>query len=191
MSGLSEEEQPLRSQRRQDDSVRVSSGRDATVAFAAPAHFGTHAHFVLGGCCSAAGTMLGSPPVAAGCSAVGMATGMFCCPLALATLSTPVGPPGMHLSPVNVCSQCSVARHWLRQGITSHNPVFGLQAVPVVHIAMHPPAARSAAADPRASAVMVLAPANVFGEPVWQPAKPAPQRRSANSRPLHDLMFPS
>src|SRR4051812_21698092 len=148
MSGLSEEEQPLRSQRRQANSVRVSSGRDSTVAFAAPADFGNQAHFVLGGCCSAAGTMLGSPPVAAGCSAVGMATGMFCCPLALATLSTPVGPPGMHLSPVNVCSQCSVARHWLRQGITSHNPVVGLQAGPGGHIAMPPPAARPAGAGP-------------------------------------------
>jgi hypothetical protein len=64
-----------------------------------------------------------------------------------------------------------------------------LQAVPVVHIAMHPPALRSAAADPRASAVMVVAPANVFGEPVWQPAKPAPHRRSAKKRALLDLMF--
>jgi hypothetical protein len=77
----------------------------------------------------------------------------------------------------------------LRQGITSHSPVFGLQAVPVVHMAMHPPAARSAADVPRASAVMVAAPAKVFGEPVWHPAKPAPHRRSAKKRALLDLMF--
>ena len=41
---------------------------------------------------------------------------------ALAMLSTPVGAPGMHLSPVKLCSQCSVARHWLRQGSTSQSP---------------------------------------------------------------------
>lgn len=63
--------------------------------------------------------------------------------------------------PVNVPPQgSSVGR--------SHRPLFGLHTVPLVHIAMQPPAARLAAAAPTAAAVMVAAPMAVSGLPVLQ-----------------------
>jgi hypothetical protein len=128
----------------------------------------------------------------AGSDDIGTPTGMFgLFLLALATLSTPVGAPGMHLSPVKVCSQCSVAWQWLRQGSTSQSPVCGLQAVPWVHMAMHPPAARSATALPMASAVIVVAPASVLVPPVWQAARVAALSRAAKERTPGDPMFPS
>src|SRR5256885_12755699 len=119
-------------------------------------------HLPFGGCCSAAGTTVGPPVV--GVDAVGTPTGMFGL-FAFATLSIPVGAPGMHLSPVKVCSQCSVAEHWLRQGSTSQRPFCGLQAVPLVQMAMQPPPARSATALPIAKAGIFAAPADAPGPP--------------------------
>src|SRR5712671_3904691 len=147
-------------------------------------------HFPLGGCCSAAGTTVGTP--VAGSDDIGTPTGMFgLFLLAFATLSTPVGAPGRHLSPVKVCSQCSVAWHWLRQGSTSQSPVCGLHPVPLVHMAMQPPAARSATALPIASAVIVDAPTKVLVPPVWQAAKAVAHSRAAKGRTPGDPMFPS
>ena len=39
--------------------------------------------------------------------------------------------PGMHFQEVAVISQCSAGSQSPRQGISSHNPVAGLQVVPV------------------------------------------------------------
>src|SRR5439155_1741499 len=67
-----------------------------------------------------------------------------------ALLSTPVMVSGTHLISVIVCAHRSPEPHLPWQGSDSHNPDLGLQNVSPVQIAMHPPAARDAAAAPMA-----------------------------------------
>jgi len=93
--------------------------------------------------------------------------------LVFTNVSTVVGPPATHFAPLNVCSQCSFAAHSPRQGIGSHSPLAGLHAVPAVHTAKHPPAARDPMAAPIATALVAAAPAIVFELPVVQPARSA------------------
>src|SRR5690242_11792013 len=84
-------------------------------------------------------------------------------------VSTLVGPPLTQRFPLNVCSQCSFVAHSPLQGSGSHRPFAGLQVVPAVQMAMQPPALRSTAAAPMATALVNAAPAPVFELPVLQP----------------------
>jgi hypothetical protein len=122
----------------------------------------------LGGFCSAAGTIVGEPVVAFGAVTMGATAGALLLLAALAA-STPVVPSGMHLISVSVCAQCSPEPHLPLQGKASHNPLLVLQNVSPVQMAMHPPAAREAAAAPMARLVVAAAPASVLGLPVLHP----------------------
>jgi hypothetical protein len=87
-----------------------------------------------------------------------------------ALLSTPVIVSGTHLISVIVCAHRSPEPHLPWQGSDSHNPDLGLQNVSPVQIAMHPPAARDAAAAPMARLLIAAAPTSVFGLPVLHAA---------------------
>src|SRR5712672_234520 len=113
----------------------------------------------------------------------GMIPGMAGVPV-FTRASTLVGPPLTHLLPLKVCSQCSFAAHSPLQGSGSHSPLVGLQVVPLVHIAMHPPDARPTAAAPMARAVTLAAPAPVFELPVLQ----AVSRATANKVVRSDMV---
>src|SRR5256886_12841387 len=88
-------------------------------------------------------------------------------PLRSAFAATPVVPE-THLLPAKVSSQSSPGPHLPSEAWRSQRPVFGLQMVPLVHIAKHPPAARFAADAPIAAPVVRAAPISVFGLPVLQ-----------------------
>jgi len=62
----------------------------------------------------------------------------------------------------------------------SQSPVRALQAVPFVHVATQPPAARCTTAAPTATLVFTIAEASVYGEEEPQPAR---SRRSAGIVP--------
>jgi hypothetical protein len=120
---------------------------------------------------------------ASGGFVIGATTGILVC-VPFASVTTPVAGPGMHLLSAKVSSQRSPSPHRPRQGCCSQRPFFGLQTVPLVQIAMHPPALRSATAAPMAAAVRVVAPASVLGLPVAQ----AVRRTSRGRRGIMSLV---
>src|SRR4051812_35386455 len=119
-------------------------------------HFGTSR-------CSADGTMVGEGWFGSGALMIGAMGRTVLLPSAFAV--TPVL-AATHLLPANVSSHISPEPQRPSQGARSHRPVLGLHVVPAVQIAMHPPAARFAAAAPSAAAVVTAAPMAVFGLPV-------------------------